>query len=155
MFKQWRIAHPELEEAPKFTIRVIASFQDALSRQLSEAVRIDLRGQNIINSKSEYSRCRVPRLRIDKDEWKYDEQKQSNLEKKKKELEEQAKLMEDALLTGGAVWDISSRSAKNQKRMNEKPEKAKTKSKKRICLRIYDMYFLVVRFRLQKLVLEV
>ena len=32
MFKHWKIAHPELEEAPKFTIRVVASFQDALSR---------------------------------------------------------------------------------------------------------------------------
>ena len=109
MFKHWKTAHPDLPEAPVFTIKVVASFQDALSRQLSEAVRIDLRGSNVINSKSEYSRCRVPRLRIDKEEWKVDEQKDAKDEKKKKALEEQARVVEDSLLTGGAVWDISSR----------------------------------------------
>ena len=33
-------------------------------------MRIDLRGENILNSKAEYSRCRVPRLRIDMEGWK-------------------------------------------------------------------------------------
>jgi hypothetical protein len=35
MFKHWKTAHPDLPEAPVFTIKVVASFQDALSRQLS------------------------------------------------------------------------------------------------------------------------
>ena len=41
-----------------------------LTRQLSEAVRIELRGTDILNSKSEYSRCRVPRLTVDMEGWK-------------------------------------------------------------------------------------
>ena len=45
-------------------------FGDPLTRQLSESVRIEKRGINILNSKSEYSRCRVPRLRVDMEEWK-------------------------------------------------------------------------------------
>ena len=67
--KHWKVTHPELQDPPKFIIRVVASFQDAMSRQLSESVRIDLRGENVLNSKSEYSRCKVPRLLIKRDEW--------------------------------------------------------------------------------------
>ena len=70
MHKHWKDAHPEMETRPAFRIEVVASFRDALSRQLSEAVRIELRGKGVLNSKAEYSRCRVPRLTINKDEWK-------------------------------------------------------------------------------------
>jgi hypothetical protein len=44
----------------------VKTFQDPLTRQLAEAVRIELRGEGILNSKAEFSRCRVPRLRIEK-----------------------------------------------------------------------------------------
>ena len=60
MIKHWLTDHSELETPPKFKIKVIGSFRDALSRQLSEAVRIDLRGGGVLNSKTEYSRCRAP-----------------------------------------------------------------------------------------------
>ena len=33
-------------------------------------MRIDLRGENNLNSKAEYSRCRVPRLKVDMEGWK-------------------------------------------------------------------------------------
>ena len=39
-------------------------------KAIAEAVRIDLRGENVLNSKSEYSRCRFPRLVIDQEEWR-------------------------------------------------------------------------------------
>ena len=32
-------------------------------------MRIERRGQSILNSKAEYSRCKVPRLRVDMEEW--------------------------------------------------------------------------------------
>ena len=48
----------------------MASFRDALTRQVSEAVRIDCRGGGILNSRSEYSRCQIPRLTIDMEDWK-------------------------------------------------------------------------------------
>jgi hypothetical protein len=61
--------HPELNATPKFRFKVVLSFRDALTRQLSEAVRIELRGENILNSKSEFNRCKVPRLKIDLEGW--------------------------------------------------------------------------------------
>ena len=36
--------HPEMTSAPKFKLKVISSFQNALTRQISESVRIDMRG---------------------------------------------------------------------------------------------------------------
>ena len=48
---------------------MIKSFKDPLSRQLAEAVRIHLRGENILNAKTDYSRCRVPRLTVDLAGW--------------------------------------------------------------------------------------
>ena len=47
-----------------------------MTRQIAEAVRIDLRGENVLNSKSEYSRCRFPRLVIDQEEWRINKKKE-------------------------------------------------------------------------------
>ena len=70
IIKHWATSDPEMKAAPKFRMKVISSFQDALTRQISESVRIDMRGEGIINSNTEYSRCRFPRLVIDNEEWK-------------------------------------------------------------------------------------
>ena len=69
MVKHWQISYPELEEPPSFSIKVVGSFQDAMSRQLSEAIRIELRGDSVLNSKSEFNRCRIPRLTINQEQW--------------------------------------------------------------------------------------
>ena len=84
LLKHWVTDHPELDEAPKFKFRIVNTFQDPLTRQVAEAVRISLRGDGILNSKTEYSRCRIPRLTIDTEGWK----------KFKKEEQEQEKLLE-------------------------------------------------------------
>ena len=41
-----------------------------MTRQISESVRIDMRGGGVLNSKTEYLRCILPRLVIDNEEWK-------------------------------------------------------------------------------------
>ena len=64
--KHWINVHSGVG-APKFKFRVIRSFQDCLSRQIAESVRIDMRG-TVLNSQAVYSRCRLPRLTVDK-EW--------------------------------------------------------------------------------------
>ena len=69
MVKHWLTDHPQEESLPVFKFKVVASFQDALSRQVAESVRIDMRGGQVLNSKTEYSRCRLPRLTIDRNEW--------------------------------------------------------------------------------------
>ena len=40
MIKHWVIDHPDMSEPPKFHFKVVSSFKDALTRQVSEAVRI-------------------------------------------------------------------------------------------------------------------
>ena len=52
--KHWLLDHQDLLAPPKFRFPIIKSFQDPLSRQLAEAVRIDLLGEHILNYKAEY-----------------------------------------------------------------------------------------------------
>ena len=100
-----------------------------MSRQLSEAVWIDLRGENVLNSKSEYSRCKVPRLVINKDEWSTND----GLKKKKdalvdsKKVEEDILVMENALLNGGAACDIGTKGAAKKRKSAKTEIKAKKK----------------------------
>ena len=75
--KHWLTDHSELQQPPRFRFKLVRSFTDPMSRQLAEAVRIELRGSSILNSKSEYNRCRVPRLRVDLEGWKEVNQKPS------------------------------------------------------------------------------
>ena len=63
------ISHPNLQEQPKFNLKVVQSFQEALSREIGEAVSIDLRAGNVLYSKSEYNRCKLPRLTINMEDW--------------------------------------------------------------------------------------
>ena len=69
MVKHWLVDHREMSSPPKFKFKLLGSYQDPMTRQLAEAVRIEKVGAGILNSKSEYSRCRVPRLRIDMEGW--------------------------------------------------------------------------------------
>ena len=67
--KHWLSSHEDLLAPQKFSFKIVRTFKDPLTRQISEAVRIDLKGEGILNSKAEYSRCRIPRLRVDMEEW--------------------------------------------------------------------------------------
>ena len=69
---------------PAFKFKIVKTFQDPLTRQLAEAVRIELRGEGILSSKAEFSRCRVPRLRIYMEGWK--EKVEKKLQTELKEL---------------------------------------------------------------------
>ena len=44
MIKHWQEHHGNQEQHPAFHFKIIGSFQYALTRQVNEAVRIDLRG---------------------------------------------------------------------------------------------------------------
>ena len=76
---------------PEFRFRICKKFQDCLSvsRQVSESVRIDQRVA-VLNSKSVYSRNKLPRLTLEKDEWekKAEERKEWNEKEKKRKWRE-------------------------------------------------------------------
>ena len=80
IIKHWQEHHGNQDQHPAFHFKIIGSFQDALTRQVSEAVRIDLKGGGVLNSKSEYSRCKLPRLTIDRDTWNSQKQATSIIE---------------------------------------------------------------------------
>ena len=65
--KHMRLHHEELPvEQAKFAIKPVRYFTSALKRQVAEAVRIRRRGEGaVLNSKSEYNRCELPRLTVD------------------------------------------------------------------------------------------
>ena len=100
--KHWILDHPDLSSPPKFRYKIVSGFKDALTRQVAESVRIERAGPNILNSKSEFSRCRIPRLKIDMEGWKMkqdtkkNETRDKNLENEDDEalgsLEEEARI---------------------------------------------------------------
>jgi hypothetical protein len=126
MIKHWSEHHGGSGDVPKFHFKLIGSFQDALTRQVSEAVRIDLRGGGVLNSKSEYSRCKLPRLTIDRDTW--NSQKQETINNNDKDLEDKMfKDMADKLEDG--LRPITSLMA-GKRRKENKPEKQGRKKKR-------------------------
>ena len=56
-------------EKPEFIMRVVQFHKSALQRQAGEAVRIQLRGGagSVLNSRGEFNRCYVPRLRVEEE----------------------------------------------------------------------------------------
>ena len=82
--------HQQMEhggEQPDFHFKVVSYHRTALSRQVKEAIRIRRRGgaSNILNSRSEYNRCHIPRLVV--------EQEDEDV-KKERELQEQKAFQE-------------------------------------------------------------
>ena len=74
-------------EQPAFVFKVISSHRTALNRQIKEAVRIRRRGgaASILNSKSEFNRCQIPRLVVEVED---EETRLRRVENEKLEQEE-------------------------------------------------------------------
>ena len=71
MTKHWLNCHRG-EEKPKYDVKIIKTFTSCMVRQLWEAIRIRRRLQEqargdvrLLNSRSEYNRCSVPRLVVE------------------------------------------------------------------------------------------
>ena len=69
LLKHCITSHPDLKiEEVKFGIRRRDTFKSALERQIGEAVSIEKekeRGKTLMNSKSEFNRCSLPRITFD------------------------------------------------------------------------------------------
>ena len=86
--KHWMSSHPDIPSPPKMTFTVLAMFKDALSRQISEALRIHYSVDNILNSKSEYMSNKISRLTIEEDAWERKERSRLEEEEEKVAKEE-------------------------------------------------------------------
>ena len=64
MWKHWQTDHQEETEKPVFSMKILRRHKSAFVRQINEAVLIDMHSSNVLNSKSEYNRCQIPRLNV-------------------------------------------------------------------------------------------
>ena len=85
-------------EDPTFIMRVVQYYKTALSRQTGEAVRIMRRGGagSVLNSRSEFNRCYIPRLRVE------DQEKIRELEAME---EEELNSIKVSLMEEDSVWE--------------------------------------------------
>ena len=92
MVKHQSMEHAE--EPPQFIFKVISMHRTALNRQIKEAVRIRRRGgaASILNSKSEYNRCHIPRLVVEKED---EEVKKLRKELQNQDKEERSRQLEE------------------------------------------------------------
>jgi hypothetical protein len=80
----------------KFQMQAIKFHRSAFERQVHEAVLIQAnRGHNILNSRSEYNRCALPRLGTKLGERETKEKRQEVEEEERKEQELEEKEAED------------------------------------------------------------
>ena len=65
--KHWMTTHPEDDQCPPFKIKVIGSYKDCLTRQVSEALKIHNSKDELLNSKNEYASNHLSRIVVDMD----------------------------------------------------------------------------------------
>ena len=58
------LIHHGGEGEPEMMFKIVGNYRTALTRQITEAIRIRKRGTSVLNSKGEYDRCRIHRLTI-------------------------------------------------------------------------------------------
>ena len=99
MVKHQNLEHPG--EPPEFLFKVVSTHKTALSRQIREAVRIKRRGEasNILNSRSEFNRCYIPRLVVEVE----DEEQQKSREQRDREENELLMEENDKLWSNGKL----------------------------------------------------
>ena len=95
--KHWMTSHPSLPSPPEMEFSVTGRFKDCLSRQISEALKINNSPDILLNSKGEYGHNSVSRLVVQEDAWVRRErdrleEEQADLNKKQVEQFKQQKL---------------------------------------------------------------
>ena len=107
MVRHQKLVHPGAP--PQFHFKVVSSHRTALNRQIREAVRIRRRGGSgsILNSKSEFNRCHIPRLVVEEED---EEKRKKRLEKEKLEKEETGRMLDTMEMT----WEERKTSEREQ-----------------------------------------
>ena len=84
-------SHPALPSPPKMDFSITSRFRDCLSRQIGEALRINLSRDNLLNSKAEYMANSLTRITMKEDPWEMKERTRKEEEQEelvKKQVEE-------------------------------------------------------------------
>ena len=122
MLKHYFLEHEDIEMADmEFGIRVTGTYTSAIERQIAEAVKIEKevkKGKKLLNSKSEFNRCELPRLKIGT---------------RKQTLQE---LQEDDDET--RKWKDKLRKLKKRKKDERIEEEMSNPSLRRVCLEILN-----------------
>lgn len=95
MFKHQVMEHGGRE--PSFTMKVIKFYKTPLARQVAEAIRIRRRGGEgaILNSKGEFTRCYIPRLRVE----------EQDLEEEKEQRRKEDNMREQNIRRADVSWE--------------------------------------------------
>ena len=131
--KHWITSHEEWVAPPKFVFKIVKTFQDPLTCHLAEDVSIDLRREDILNSKAEYSRCRVPRLRVDMEGWKEKKKESMIVERAEQEITTTVFIHQEEqgdALAKEAEDRLTEKDNKRKKDEQCNPEGRKTKKRK-------------------------
>ena len=107
--KHWMSSHPTLPTPPEMEFSVIERFRDCLTRQISEALRINNSSDILLNSKGEYGHNSVSRLVVQEDAWVRKErdrleEEQAELTKKQVDQFKHKKMMDGQ---GGSVTALT------------------------------------------------
>ena len=92
---------------PTFVMRVVQFHRTALSRQCGEAIRIMIRGGagSVLNSKAEFNRCYIPRLRVEE---------QDKIEEMEKLEEQELAEVKENLLEEDRSWEQAKGAARSR-----------------------------------------
>ena len=85
MVKHWMTTHPEDDSCPQFNFRIIGTYKDCLSRQVTEALKIHTSCDELLNSKNEYASNCLARIVVDLD--KYARRKKERIEEEEERVE--------------------------------------------------------------------
>ena len=89
--KHWMSSHPTLPTPPEMEFSILGRFKDCLSRQISEAIRINNSTDVLLNSKGEYGSNSVSRLVVQEDAWvrrERDRQEEEQTELNKRQVDQ-------------------------------------------------------------------
>ena len=89
------LAHEgEKEEKVRFRMKIVRTHRSAFERQIFEGIRIqsERKIHDILNSKTEYNRCALPRIEINVGNGKNRDKKKERIEEERKEAEVEKKI---------------------------------------------------------------
>ena len=109
---------------PEFVFKVISYHKTPLNRQIKEAIMIRRRGgaTEILNSRSEFNRCHIPRLVVEVEE---EEIRKAREQKEEEEIKELIRSLESEELT----WEERNKSVNvtSQRKRGGEDQKQKTR----------------------------